>query len=142
MKLARFTFICAGVWGIAVLTPFYWLVDLTGRRYDPPATYPHFFYGFVAVALAWQIAFLMIGSNPLRFRTLMIPAVIEKFGFVSTLAVLYGQGRIAPVDAQAAVPDALLGLLFILSFVRTRSVSVTGIPRQSDMTLVRADPRS
>lgn len=141
MKFARAVFISAGVWGIAVLTPFYWLVDLTGRRYDPPSIYPHFFYGFFAVALAWQIAFLMIGSNPLRFRALMIPAIIEKFGFVSTLGVLYGQGRIGLVDTQAAVPDGLFGLLFILSFVRTRSLPVSGIPRQSDMPLIRADPR-
>ena len=101
------------------MTPFYWLVDVTGRRYDPPMIYPHFFYGFFAVALAWQIAFLVIGSNPARFRALMIPAMLEKFGYVATLAVLYGEGRIAPVDALAAVPDGLLVVLFILAFAKT-----------------------
>lgn len=122
MRLARIVFVLAGVWGIVVLTPFYWLVDVTARRYDPPTTYPHFFYGFVGVALAWQIAFLVIGSNPTRFRTFMIPAMLEKFGYVATLAVLYGQGRIAAVDAVAAVPDGLLGLLFVLAFVKTRAL--------------------
>jgi hypothetical protein len=73
---------------------------------------------FVAVALAWQIAFLVIGSNPRRFRALMIPAMIEKFGDVATLTVLYGQERIAQVDAVAAVPDGLLGLLFIVAFMK------------------------
>ena len=120
MRFARIVFIVAGIWGIVVLTPFYWLVDVTGRRYDPPATYPHFFYGFIAVALAWQIAFLAIGSNPTRFRALMIPGVIEKFGYVATLAVLYGQERIAQVDAMAAVPDGLLGVLFIVAVVKAR----------------------
>jgi hypothetical protein len=33
------------------LTPFYWLVDVTGRRYDPPTAYPRVFYGFFAVPL-------------------------------------------------------------------------------------------
>lgn len=122
MRFARFVFVLAGIWGIAVLTPFYWLVDVTGRRYDPPA-YPHFFYGFIAVALVWQIAFLVIGSSPARFRALMILAMLEKFGYVATLAVLYGQGRIGPADAGAAVPDGLLGLLFMLAFVKTRAVS-------------------
>ena len=121
VRFARIVFLVAGIWGLVVLTPFYWLVDVTGRRYDPPTTYPHFFYGFVAVALAWQIAFLVIGSNPKRFRTFMIPAMLEKFGFVATLAVLSAQGRIDPVDAMAAVPDGLLGLLFILAFVKTRA---------------------
>ena len=122
VTFARIVFVVAGIWGIVVLTPFYWLVDVTGRRYDPPTAYPHFFYGFVAVALAWQIAFLVIGSNPARFRALMIPAMLEKFGYVATLAALYGLGRITSVDAQAAVPDGLLGLLFILAFVKTRAL--------------------
>jgi hypothetical protein len=122
VRFARIVFVVAGIWGIVVLTPFYWLVDVTGRRYDPPAAYPHFFYGFIAVALVWQIAFLVIGSNPARFRTLMIPAILEKFSYVATLAVLYGGGRIASVDAQAAVPDGLLGLLFILAFAKTRAL--------------------
>jgi hypothetical protein len=122
VTFARIVFVVAGIWGIVVLTPFYWLVDVTGRRYDPPTAYPHFFYGFLAVALAWQIAFLVIGSNPARFRALMIPAMLEKFGYVATLAVLYGHGRITSVDARASVPDGLLGLLFILAFVKTRAL--------------------
>ena len=52
VTFARIVFVVAGIWGIVVLTPFYWLVDVTGRRYDPPTAYPHFFYGFLAVALA------------------------------------------------------------------------------------------
>jgi hypothetical protein len=119
MKFAQIVFTVAGIWGIVVLTPFYWLVDVTGRTYDPPSSYPHFFYGFFGVALAWQIAFLVIGSSPARFRPLMIPAMLEKFGHVATLMVLYGQHRIAQIDAQAAVPDGLLGLLFVVAFVKT-----------------------
>lgn len=122
MRFARTVFVLAGIWGIVVLTPFYWLVDVTGRRYDPPITYPHFFYGFFAVALAWQIAFLVIGSDPMRYRTFMIPAMLEKFGYVTTLAVLHAQGRVALADALAAVPDGLLGALFVVAFVRTRAV--------------------
>jgi cytochrome b len=129
MRFARIVFIGAGIWGIVVLTPFYWLVDVTGRHYSRPTDYPHFFYGFLAVALAWQIAFLVIGSNPARFRTLMIPGMVEKFGYVTTLAVLYGQARISAVDAQAAVPDGLLGLLFIVAFVKTRGLPSTIEPR-------------
>lgn len=122
MRFAKIVFLGAGIWGIAVLTPFYWLVDLTGRRYDPPTAHPHFFYGFFAVALAWQLAFLVISWSPVRFRALMIPAIVEKFGYVATLAMLRWQGRIAWVDAQAAIPDGLLGVLFILAFVRTRDL--------------------
>lgn len=111
-------FIGAGIWGIVVLTPLYWLVDLTGRAYSPPADYPHFFYGFLSVAMAWQIAFLVIGSNPVRFWPLMIPSAVEKFGHVAGVAAMYAQARISTVDAQAAGPDVVLGTLFSVALVR------------------------
>lgn len=121
MRFARFIFIGAGIWGIVVLTPLYWLVDVTGRRYAPPADYPQFFYGFVSVAMAWQIAFLAIGWSPARFRPLMIPCMLEKLGWVTTLGLLHGQARISTTDAQAAVPDLLLAALFMVAFARTRT---------------------
>jgi hypothetical protein len=121
MRFARTVFIGAGIWGIVVLLPLYWLVDITGRPYPPPADYPQFFYGFLWVALAWQVAFLIIGINPLFFRALMIPSILEKFGWVATLAVLYGRARITAVDAQAAIPDLALGVLFVVAFVKTRT---------------------
>lgn len=71
--------------------------------------------------MAWQIAFLVIGSDPARFRLLMIPGILEKFGYVVTVAVLHGHGRLSSADAAAAVPDALLGVLFTAAFVKTRS---------------------
>jgi hypothetical protein len=119
MKFARVAFLIAGVWGIVVLTPLYFLVDLTGRQYAAPADYPQFFYGFLSVAMAWQIAFLVIGSSPARFRPLMIPSIVEKFGHVTGVAVLYGQGRLSVADATAAGPDLLLGILFVLAFAMT-----------------------
>jgi hypothetical protein len=45
---------------------------------------------------------------------------------VATLAVLYGQGRIGMNDAQAAVPDGLLCVLFIVAFVKTRTAASSG----------------
>jgi hypothetical protein len=121
VRFARIVFVGAGVWGIVVLTPFYWLIDLTGRHYVPPTDYPQFFYGFFSIAMAWQIAFLVIGSSPARFRPLMIPSMLEKFGYVMTLGVLYGQSRISTTDAQAAVPDLLLLILFVVAFAKTRA---------------------
>ncbi len=119
MRFARFAFIGAGIWGIVVLTPLYWLVDVTGRPYSAPTDYPQFFYGFLSVAMAWQIAFLVIATNPARFRPLMIPGILEKLGHVVGVAVLYQNARIPAIDAQAAVPDLLLAILFILAFART-----------------------
>jgi hypothetical protein len=119
MNFAKIAFIGAGVWGIVVLTPLYFLLDISGRQYVPPADYPHFFYGFVSVAMAWQFAFLLIGSDPARYRMLMPIAMFEKFSFILTLAVLHSRGRIAMMDAMAGVPDFVLGVLFVVAFVKT-----------------------
>mgnify|MGYP001321874919 CR=1 FL=1 len=120
MRFAKYTFICAGIWGLAVLLPFYALVDVTGRRYAPPVDYPQFFWGFFAVAVAWQVAFLMIGTDPARFRLLMIPAILEKLGYVTTLVVLFAAGRLSLLDLQPALPDGILGALFLVAFAVTR----------------------
>jgi hypothetical protein len=124
MKFAKGVFLIAGVWGVVVLTPLYFLVDLTGRHYAAPVDYPQFFYGFLSVAMAWQIAFLVIASNPARFRPLMIPGIIEKFGHVAGVAVLYSLGRLSEADAFAAVPDVVLGVLFVVAFVMTPRVTL------------------
>jgi hypothetical protein len=121
MRFAKIVFTAAGIWGIVILTPLYFLFDITGRQYPPPTSYPHFFYGFLSVTMAWQIAFLVIGSSPVRFRPLMIPSIFEKIGYVVTLAVLHGQGQISATDALAGVPDMLLAVLFIAAFAQTRT---------------------
>ena len=119
MKFAKYVFIAAGVWGIAVLTPLFLLVDITGRPYPAPSDYPHFYYGFLAVALAWQFAFLLIGSDPVRYRLMMIPAFIEKAGYVAVAMLLYNQGRISLDEAGTAIPDSLLLILFVVAFLKT-----------------------
>jgi hypothetical protein len=120
LKFAKIVFIAAGAWGIVVLTPMYFLFDTIGRMGGTPITYPQFFYGFVSVAMAWQIAFLVIGSDPERFRLMMLPGILEKLGHVLTMSVLYVQARITAFDLTTAAPDLLLGVLFIAAFVKTK----------------------
>jgi len=130
MRFAKFVFIGAGIWGILVLTPLYFLYDIAGNRWASPTSYPHFFYGFLSVAMAWQVAFLIIGSDPIRFRPLMIAGLLEKVGHVTGVAVLYARSRLTQAEAGSALPDLLLGLLFIAAFVKTsRYETTTAYPR-------------
>jgi hypothetical protein len=119
MNFTRFVFAGAGIWGIIALTPLFFLIDITGRPYPAPADYPHFFYGFLTVALAWQLAFLIIAIDPVRYRLLMIPSILEKAGYVVAVILLRGQLRIDEVAVSTAIPDAILGVLFIVAFLRT-----------------------
>jgi hypothetical protein len=135
MKFVRIVFISAGIWGIVVLIPLYWRVDLTGYRYTLPND-PQFFYGFLSVTMAWQIAFLVIGSNPTRLRPLMVPAIIEKIGYVLTVVMMHSGARILSRDILVVMPDLLLGILFILALGETpqaepsyRPVALTEMPK-------------
>jgi hypothetical protein len=122
MKFASVVFVAAGVWGLIVLTPAFFLFDEVGRQHGSAVTYPQFFYGFLAVALAWQFAFVAIGSNPKRFRLMMLPSAVEKFGYVASMTTLFVQGRAPVIDALSAVPDLLLGVLFVVAFATTAPV--------------------
>ncbi len=119
MKFAKIVFWTAGIWGVLILTPLYFMFDVIGRQ-DPPAiTHPGFYYGFASVGLAWQIAFFFIARDPVRFRMMMIPSMIEKVGYGASLFVLYLQQRIHPSDVVFAGVDAVFGVLFLLAFFRT-----------------------
>ena len=71
------------------------------------------------MTLAWQIAFLIIATNPARYRTLMIAAILEKLLYVTTLIALYLQGHLQGGQTAAIVaPDGTIGLLFVAAFFR------------------------
>ena len=119
MKFAKIVFLIAAVWGILILTPLFFLFDTIGRQDPPPITHPGFYYGFVSVALAWQIAFVVIARDPARFRIMMIPSVLEKFGYGISLIVLYLQHRLRGSDLVFGGVDLLFGFLFLVAFART-----------------------
>jgi hypothetical protein len=93
MKFARIVFRIAAIWGVLVLTPLYFMFNLIGRNDPPPITHPAFFYGFIGAALAWQIAFFIIATDPVRYRPLMIPSVFEKFSYGIAVVILVMQHR-------------------------------------------------
>jgi len=119
MKFAKVVFWIAGIWGILVLTPLYFMFDVIGRQDPPPITHPGFYYGFLSVGLAWQFAFLVIARDPVRFRPMMIAAVVEKFGYVISLVALYLQARLHASDLVFGGADLLLGILFLIAFFKT-----------------------
>jgi hypothetical protein len=123
MSSARRIFLIAGIYGLAVIVPPYFMEARIGRvdplGATPPAiTHPENYYGFLGVTLAWQLAYLVIASDPLRYRPLMLVAVIAKWSFVAAVAMLYWQGRVAGPVLGFATIDFVLGLLFLLAFRR------------------------
>ena len=119
MTFSKWVFRIAGVWGLLVVPPFYFMEEAVGRMAPPPITHPEFYFGFLGITLAWQLAFLVIGTDPVRYRALILPSIVEKFGYVVALAVLYSQGRVSPSALPLGTVDLLLGTLFVLSFLKT-----------------------
>ena len=116
MKFARYVFAAAGTIGILVLLPMYFLLERTGLDNPPPVSHPEFYYGFIGVALAFQLVFLTIASDPIKFRPLMLAGIVEKFGFVIPTFYLAWQGRVTGSIIGGAALDLLWGILFIASY--------------------------
>jgi hypothetical protein len=121
MKFARIVFWVAGIWGVLVLTPLYFMFNVIGRQDPPPITHPAFYYGFVGVGLAWQFAFFVIATDPARFRPMMLPSVLEKLTYGIALMTLYSQKRLHASDLTFAGTDLLLGALFVIAFLKTKA---------------------
>lgn len=115
----RWVFWISGVYGLLILSPFYFLEKQIGVDQPPPITHPEFFYGFIGCALAFQVVFLFIGSDPLRYRAMMLPSIIEKFSYGLACLALLAQGRLPPVVMVFAGIDLVLGTLFAICYLRT-----------------------
>lgn len=114
-------FLAAGVYGLLVLLPQYFLEQRTGRDHPPAITHPEFYYGFVSVGLAWQVLFLIIARDPVRYRLMMLPSMLEKAGFGIAVIVLYFQQRVHAAVLPFALLDLVFGVLFLVAFWRTRT---------------------
>jgi len=122
-KSPRVVFLVAGIYGLLVLVPQFFLEQKIGVDTPPPITHPEFFYGFICVAVAWQVLFLILSRDPVRFRPMMIPAMLEKIGFPIAVLVLYLQGRVSPTIFIPAALDLVLLVLFIAAYRQTQESS-------------------
>jgi len=126
MRLARNAFRWAGWYGLIVLPPMFFLEARIGADLPPPITHPEFYYGFLGVTLSWQVAFLIIGSDPARFRPLMPAAILEKLGYAAIALVLFAQGRMALPLLAGGVADAIIGAVFVAAYRATREAGQGG----------------
>ena len=119
MKFARRVFLIAGIYGLIVLVPQYFLEGRIGRDTPPPITHVEYFYGFIGLAIAWQLVFLIISRDPLRYRPIMLAAIVEKAAFGLPAIALFMSDRLSAQMLGAGIIDLVLGALFAISFVRT-----------------------
>lgn len=119
MIFAKRVFLVAAIYGLIVLLPQYFLEEKTGRDFPPAITHPEYFYGFIGIAVAWQLVFLIISRDPIRYRPLMPVAVVEKIAFGFPAIALYLTGRLSSQMLGAGILDLILGVLFVMAYKRT-----------------------
>lgn len=123
-RLARRIFIIAGIYGIVVLLPQYLVETGLGPALPAPLQRPEHFYGFIGVALAWQVVFLIIARDVRRYRLLMLPAILEKLVFGVPVLLLYASDRVGADVLVFGIIDLVLGALFVLAFRSTRDAAI------------------
>ena len=118
MRFAKWVFLLAGVSGVLMILPLY-LEDRFVQDFPPRSNRPEFYYGFAGVALAWQFLFLVIASDPVRYRKAMLPAMLEKASFALAIPILYAADRVTPVWLGAAAFDGTWLVLFVAAYFKT-----------------------
>src|ERR1044072_7322555 len=121
MRFARLVFLIGGLCGLAALLPQYFLEEKNGLDFPPAITHSEYYYGFIGIAVAWQVLFLILSRDPLKYRQMMIPAILEKAAFGIPVVLLFLQHRVSPMVLGAGIIDLTLGLLFVLASVKTGS---------------------
>ena len=125
MRFAKWVFLLAGFTGVLMVIPPYFLEEQFGCDDPPPINHPEFYYVFFGVTLSWQVMFLVIGSDPIRYRRAMIPAMLEKASFAFAIPVLYALGRVTVIWIGFASMDATWLVLFAIAYRRTPKTMAT-----------------
>ena len=119
IRFSRFVFRLAAFVGLVEIVPLYFSEGVINRMQPPAITHPEFYYGFVGVALAWQFAFLIIAQDPVRYRPIMLPSILEKLGFGGACVVLFALQRLSPSMLAGGIVDLIFAALFAYAYVKT-----------------------
>ena len=120
IRSARLIFRVAGIYGLVALLPMFFAEPLFARYAPPALTHPEYFYGFLCAAGVWQLLYLAISGDPIRFRPLMPIAVLAKLNFVAAVAILFALGRLEPVALGLPVVDLVIGIAFAAVWLQMR----------------------
>ena len=120
MKFAKIVFQAAGIWGVVILCPLYFMSGAIGHR-DPRAiSHLGYYFGFLNVTLAWQLAFFILAKDPLRFRPMIIASIAEKAFYCASIIVLCSLRLVTKAESMTALPDLVFAVLFTMAYGRTK----------------------
>jgi len=119
MRLARWIYLVAATYGLLILAAGLF-AERTLDGSDAPLVHPEFYYGFYGSAIVWQLVFLLIASDPERFRVLMPFTFLEKAAFLVSNLALLATGRMSVGGPFiGGLIDGALMILFVIAWLRT-----------------------
>ena len=123
VRFWRWAFLSAGIIGLVELAPLYLAEDVLTQSVPPALTHPEFYYGFIGVALTWQLVFIVMARDPARYRALVPAAILEKLLYVISTCALFAVGRVHGfASLLGATIDFGWLVLFAVASARTRHV--------------------
>jgi len=114
MKLARWIFLVAGAVGLLSMIPLVFAGKMMGVKQ------PEYYYGFIFLNICWQILYLFISTNPLRYRPIMVPAFLAKGSGTAALTWLYFRGQVSGQWVVIGAVDGIFAILFLVAFWAVR----------------------
>jgi hypothetical protein len=120
VKFAKIVFRVAGIYGLLILTPIYFMENKIGRDTPPAITRPEYFYGFLGAGLAWQFLFLVLSTDPVKYRAMILPSILEKVSYGIALAVLFSQHRLPLSVLAVGSVDWIFAFLFFAAYFTTK----------------------
>ena len=123
MKFARMSYGIAAIYGIVTLVPLYFLIGKVGRDAPPSITHPEFYYGFVGLALLWQLVFILIAKDPIRYLPIMPITILEKAVYTVPVLMLCSVGQVHKNIVLSSLADPVFGVLFIVAYLKVRNLA-------------------
>jgi hypothetical protein len=113
----------AGIYGVLLVAPLYFMEERIGQDYPPEITHPEYFYGFVSTCLAWQFMYLLISTDPVRYRPTMLLGAFGKLSFFIAVAIMYAHERVPLNMVALGSIDMVLVVLFVVAWIRTPALA-------------------
>ena len=136
MNFSRRIFLFASIWGALIIIPLYFLEQTINEQQPPPITHPEYYYGFAGVTLVWQILYFLISTNPIKYRTIMLLAILAKLSYGLAVPLLFVAGRVQNVVLVTSLPDLVWVMLFIIAYRKTPVV-----PGEADKQISHVETR-
>ena len=136
-KGVRLVFWAAGIYGLIVVPPLYFLECQFAKQAPPAITHPEFYYGFAGVTFAWQMVYLLVAGDPVRYRPVMLLGALGKALYGTAAVILYAQDRLAASTFGFSMVDLIFAALFLASYQQTRASDSSGAGAPQQATHIR-----